>query len=95
VLKALGYSQVQVLLIVLLEHGLIALIACISGILGVEVLIIVVQLVQEEAGELLNVDALNGFLILLIGTGLTLITALVAAWRPAQVRPLVMFNDRT
>lgn len=95
VLKAMGYAQWQVLTTIILEYGLIALIASVAGALGVELFIVVVQRVQETAGELLNVDLMTAITIVLVGAGLTLFAALVAAWQPSRARPLSILNRNT
>jgi hypothetical protein len=78
-----------------MEYGLIALIASVTGLLGVELFILVVQFVQQDVGELLHVDLATGSLILLVGAGLTMLTALASASKPTQVRPLEVLNRRT
>jgi len=95
VLKAVGYSRGQVLTTVLIEYGLIAAIAAGAGVLAVELFILVVQVVQETAGQILHVDLLTGLTIVAVTIALCLLTVLAAAWRPTQVRPLVVLNRNT
>ena len=91
-----GFSPTgKVMWTVLLEHSLIALIAGVVGVLAVELFVVVLQKVQEMAGELLHVDALVAVAIVAITLGLTLLTVLIAAWRPTRVRPLAILNRNT
>lgn len=92
VLKAVGYSHGQVLRTILLEYGLIALVASVAALFGVELFVLGVQYVQVSAGKLLHVDGSTAILILLTGIGITLLAALGAAWRPTGLRPLVVLN---
>lgn len=92
VLKAVGYTQRQVLTTIVLEYGLVALIASAAGVLAVQVFVLVLQAVQQMAGELLRTDLGIGALTMLIGVGITLLTALAVAWRPSQVRPQVVLS---
>jgi putative ABC transport system permease protein len=95
VLKAMGYSRQQVLQVVVMEYGLVALIASLAGLAGVELLVVVLQYVEQTAGELLHVDPATGTLIVLVGVGLAVLTVLWVAWRPTQVRPLAALNRNT
>jgi len=95
ILKAVGYTQGKVMSTVLLEYGLIALIASIAGVFAVELFIVVMQVVQETAGQLLHMDLLTGLAIIATAMGLTLLTVLIAAWGPTRVRPLVILNRNT
>jgi putative ABC transport system permease protein len=95
VLKAMGYSRQQVLRLVVMEYGLVALIASLAGLVGVELFVVVLQYVQETAGALLHVDLATGTVIVLMGVGLTLLTVLLVAWHPTQVRPLAVLNRNT
>jgi putative ABC transport system permease protein len=95
VLKAMGYSRGQVLRMVVMEYGLVAAIASLAGLIGVELFVVALQYVQQTAGELLHVDLATGTLIVLMGVGLTLLTVLWVAWRPTGVRPLAVLNRST
>jgi hypothetical protein len=90
VLKAVGFTGKAVLLTLLLEYGLIALIASVTGLVAVEIFVVAVQVVQETAGDLISVDPLTAVVIVALSTGLILFTALAVAWRPIQVRPLML-----
>jgi putative ABC transport system permease protein len=92
ILKAVGYARGRVLRTILLEYGLIATIASLLGLAGVEGFIVVLQKVQQTAGELLHVTWVSGGLIVLVSVGLTLGAALAVAWRPTQVRPGVLLR---
>ena len=95
ILKAVGYTQGKVISTVLLEYGLITLIASIAGVFAVELFIVVMQVVQETAGELLHMDLLTGLAIIATTMGLTLLTVLITTWGPTRVRPLVILNRNT
>ncbi len=95
VLKAVGYSRWQVLKTIAMEYGLIAMIASVTGLLGVELFVLVVQFVEKEVGDLLHVDLATGSLIVLVGAGITVLTALIAASKPTRLRPIEVLNRKT
>jgi putative ABC transport system permease protein len=89
ILKAVGYTRLHVLKTVLLEYGLLAVIAGVCAVVGVQIFMLGLAL---QFGGLLVLEigtALGG-----IGVGLvvTLLTATLAAWRPLQVRPVVVLS---
>jgi hypothetical protein len=59
----------------------------------VEVVIVVLQVVQEQVGDLLHVSPAIGVLIVAVGVALTLLSALFAAWQPTRLPPLVVLNE--
>ena len=92
VLKAMGFTRKDVLVSLLLEYGLVAVIASVTGLAAVEIFVVIVQVAQETADDLISVDPLTAVVIVALSTGLILLTALAVAWRPVQVRPRLLLN---
>ena len=94
VLKAVGYTSGHILTTVVMEYSLIAVIATVTGLGAVKIFLLVLGYVNDLAGEILTIgwDLAGG--IGLGCVGLTLVTALIAAWGPTQVAPVVVLNDR-
>jgi putative ABC transport system permease protein len=94
VMKAMGYTRKQVLRTILFEYGLIAGIASLMGLAGVQVFIYMLAFIQERTADLLLLNPALGFLILGLSVGLTLLAALAAAWGATSTRPLVILNEQ-
>jgi putative ABC transport system permease protein len=92
VLKAVGYTRGQVLRTLLFEYGLVGTLASVLGLLGVVAFIVILTMVQDVTEGVLTLDPLSGLCIVGVAVGLTLTAALVAAWRPSSVRPLIILN---
>lgn len=94
VMKAMGYTRSQVMRTILFEYGLIAGIASLMGLAGVQVFIYGLGFIQEQTADLLLLNPALGFLIVGLSVGLTLLAALVAAWGATSARPLVILNEQ-
>lgn len=94
VMKAVGYTRRHVLTVIGLEYGLIGLVAGLLGAVGVQVMVTLISAVEAAAQGVLIMNPLTALLIIGLGVGLTVITALASAWGPTQVRPLVVLGDR-
>jgi len=94
ILKAMGYSWGQVLCTILFEYGLLSTLASVLGLIGVVVFVAVLARVEEVTEGMLTVDPLPGAMIVGVAVGLTVLAALVTAWRPTSVRPLVVLNTQ-
>lgn len=94
VLKAVGYTRAHILTTVVMEYSLIAVIATVTALGAVKIFLMVLGAMNDLAGEILTIgwDLAGG--IGLACVGLTLLTALIAAWGPTRVAPVVVLNDR-
>jgi putative ABC transport system permease protein len=89
ILKAVGYTRRHVLQTILLEYGLLTLLAGICAVVAVHISMLLMTSVTGGVLALEIVTALGG-----IGGGLivTLVAAGLASWQPLQVRPVVILN---
>jgi putative ABC transport system permease protein len=94
VMKAVGYTQQHIMALLALEYGLIGFIASVIGIAGVQVAIFLLAGLQNTARSLLIMNPVTALLILGFGMALTLTTALLSAWKPSHVRPLLILNEQ-
>ncbi len=94
VLKTLGYSRRNILATLAVEYSLIALIACVVGLLAVRIFLFVLGISNPLAGSILVLPLPMVAGIILGGVGLILITVLAITWRPTQVSPVFVLNDR-
>jgi putative ABC transport system permease protein len=94
VMKAMGFSRNQVLRTILYEYGLIAGIASLMGLAGVQGFIYALTFIQEQTADLLLLNPALGLLIVGLSVGLTLLAALAAAWEATSSRPLVILNEQ-
>jgi putative ABC transport system permease protein len=94
VLKAVGYARRQVLFTLVVEYSLVALIATGAGLLVVQIFLTVIAMMNDLAGSLLVMSPIAAGAILLSGVVLTLLTVLAVTWRPVQVSPVIVLNDR-
>jgi len=94
VLKAVGYARRQVLFTLVVEYSLVALIATGAGLLVGQIFLTVIAMMNDLAGSLLVMSPIAAGAILLSGVVLTLLTVLAVTWRPVQVSPVIVLNDR-
>jgi ABC-type antimicrobial peptide transport system permease subunit len=90
VLKAMGYSRLQVLRVVLIENGMLGAIGSGFGLLGTFAAILVVNRMLPQASLELHGPA--SLALLLTGVALAAGTALAVAWPAARVRPLLVLR---
>lgn len=93
VLRAMGYSRGHIMYALVVEYGLVALIASAAGLAAVYIFFVIVGMTNPLAASLLILQPQAAAIILLIGTGLALLAVTGVAWRPTQVSPLVVLND--
>jgi len=92
ILKAVGYSSRSVLQVILLENGLLGLLAGVAGIAATAIVIPILNRLQPALNMQFNLPLAIGMAGLSVA--LALMAALTAAWGPARVRPLtVLRND--
>jgi superfamily II DNA or RNA helicase len=60
----------------------------------VQIAIALITLTQAAAADVLWMAPTTALVVLAVGVGLTLVTALLAAWGPTRVRPLAVLNAR-
>jgi ABC-type antimicrobial peptide transport system permease subunit len=94
VMKAVGYTQRHILMVIGAEYGLIGLVASLTGVIAVQAMIILLTMLYESAEGVLVMNPLTAVLIVVLGIAITCITALMAAWKPTQVQPVAILNDK-
>jgi putative ABC transport system permease protein len=94
VLKAMGYARWHILVTLMVEYALIALVATGAGLALVRIFLWLVGLLNPLAANLLALTPEAAAAVILLALGLTLFTILAATWKPTQVSPLVVLNDR-
>jgi putative ABC transport system permease protein len=90
-LKALGYSQAQVLRVVLLENGMLGLIGSLFGLLGTFTAATIFNSTLPQANLQLHLP--GSVVLILVGTALCAGTALAVAWPATRVRPLFVLRE--
>ncbi|MEM9953684.1 MAG: FtsX-like permease family protein [Chloroflexota bacterium] len=93
VMKAIGYTQNQIMIIMAMEYSLIGIIASVMALLGVQCVIMFVVLTQEPAQGILFIRPITAIVMIVFGVILTMLTALITAWQPLRVRPSVVLNE--
>lgn len=90
VLKAVGYTRRDVLINVMIEYGLLGLIASVIGVIGVQVFIIILTLIEFNSDSLLVMSPAIALGVIIVGTLLTMGTAAAVAWQPTNIRPVTV-----
>ncbi|MEO0596444.1 MAG: FtsX-like permease family protein, partial [Chloroflexota bacterium] len=93
-MKALGYTQKHILVMLAMEYSLIGLIASLMGLIGVQAVISFIILTQEASQGILFIRPTTAIVMILFGMALTMLTALITAWKPLRVRPSVVLKER-
>lgn len=94
VLKAVGYSRWQVLFTQVVEYTLVAIIVSLVGLGMIWAFLGVVSLTDSMVGALLVLEPATAAWIAALTIGLTLLTVLLVTWRPTNVSPVFVLNDR-
>lgn len=94
VLKTIGYRRRHVLLTLVVEYGLVAVIATIAGLGLVHAFVAMVVLMNPIAALIFNVPLPASLMIGGICVGLTLLTVVMVTLEPTRVSPIVVLNDR-
>ncbi len=92
ILKAVGFGSRDVLMTVLLEHGLLGSLAGVAGMAGVALVVSILDSQQATRGGL-TFEAWPALLVTLAALALALVSAALVAWHPTRVRPLVVLRD--
>ncbi len=91
ILKSLGYASEDVLKEVLLEQGWLGLIAGASGMLALMVAVPLINRAQPSANLAMH-PVLTPVMVAL-SVWIALLSAILVAWRPTQVRPLEVLRN--
>ncbi len=94
VLKAVGYTRSHILLTLVVEYGLIALIASGAGLGIIQVSLWFLAVVDPFSASFFRMPFSSTALIGLFCVGLTLLTVLLVTLEPTRVSPIVVLNDR-
>ena len=94
-MKAVGYTRWHVLKSLLIEYGLLALVASISALVGVQVAVIVFSKVEASTDGLLSLDLPTAIASVVLALVVTLVTATLASWRTLQVCPSTLLRQET
>jgi putative ABC transport system permease protein len=94
VLKSMGYTRWHVLVTLMVEYALIALIAAGAGLVVVRGFLWLMGIQNAMAASLMVLTPLTAGAVASLTLGLTLFTVLAVTWKPTQVSPLVVLNDR-
>jgi putative ABC transport system permease protein len=93
VMKAVGYSQGHVLLIIAYEYSLIALICSLLAVLAVEITIAIIGVLNGFVALYLFMKPQTAVIIVVLGIALSLITALMSSYQPSKVKPSIILKS--
>ncbi|HEX6361508.1 MAG TPA: FtsX-like permease family protein, partial [Albitalea sp.] len=91
ILKAIGWTRARVLAGVLLENGLLGALAGVTGMAGVAAAIAFTRARMPAAGVTLPPRV--ALVLASAAVAIALAAALLTAWRPVRVRPLVVLRE--
>ena len=94
VMKTVGYTQRHILIVIGAEYGLIGLVASLTGIIAVQAMVMLLTIFYIAAEGVLVMNPITAILIVILGIIITVITAIVSAWKPTQVQPIAILNDK-
>jgi putative ABC transport system permease protein len=94
VLKAMGYSRGQVLMPLMVEYGLVGCVAIGAGLAIVKLFLWGLGMAEPLMSHLLVMPFSAAAWIGCTCLGLILATVFLTTWRPTQVSPAVVLNDR-
>ena len=95
VLKAVGYTRWHVLKGLLLEYGIMALVASIGALIGVQVAVIAFSKLEASTDGILSLNLPTAVASVILALLVTLVTATMAAWQALQVRPSTLLRQET
>ena len=75
-------------------NTLVALIAGVFGVIATQLFLVILALINDLAGGLLQLSWSMAAGVVLLGFGLTLATVVGVTWQPTRVSPAVILNDR-
>lgn len=94
VLKSIGYSRWQLLISQVVEYTLMSVVATFSALLLTWGFLALAGMFNDLLGSLLMLKPATAGLIALIGIGFTVLIVLWATWKPCNVSPVLVLNDR-
>lgn len=94
VLKSIGYSRWQILISQVVEYTLMSVVVTISALLLIWGMLALAGMFNDMLGSMLTLKLSTAGVIALIGIGFTALTVLWATWKPCNVSPVFVLNDR-
>ncbi len=90
VLKAVGYTRSHILRMLTVEYSLSGVIAAVAGVIATVLILVITAALNDTAGSILTLNWTTAALMPVVTVVLTLITVLIAAWKPTQLPPLTV-----
>ena len=94
ILKTVGYTSRQILMIFAVEYGCIGLLATGAGVLLIQGLLALLAIANHLPAFAVLLDLPSLTVIAFCGVGLTLLTVLGVTWNPTRISPVFILNDR-
>jgi len=94
VLKSIGYSRSQVLFSQVVEYTLMSVVVTLAGLTLIWGVLGLAGLANNVLASLLVLKPSTAGIIALVTIGLTALTVLWATWKPGNVSPVFVLNDR-
>jgi putative ABC transport system permease protein len=94
VLKSIGYSRWQILISQVVEYTLMSMVVTFTALILTWGVLALAGMFNDMLGSLLMLKPSTAALIALIGVGFTALTVLWATWKPCNVSPVLVLNDR-
>jgi len=94
ILKTVGYTRRQILMIFAVEYGWVGLLATGTGVLLIQGLLALLALANHLPAFAVMLDLPSLTVVAFCGIGLTLLTVLGVTWNPTQLSPVFILNDR-
>jgi putative ABC transport system permease protein len=90
VLKAVGYTRSHILRMLAVEYSLSGIIAAIAGVIATVLILVITAALNDTAGNILTLNWSTAALMPVVTVLLTLLTVLIAAWKPTQLPPVTV-----
>lgn len=94
VLKSIGYSRWQVLISQVVEYTMMSVVVTFAALLLIWGLLALAGMFNDVLGSVLMFKPATAGLIALTGIGFTALTVLWATWKPCNISPVFVLNDR-
>ncbi|MBA4384571.1 MAG: hypothetical protein C0410_07525 [Anaerolinea sp.] len=94
VLKSIGYSRWQVLISQVVEYTLMSVVVTFTALLLIWGMLALAGMFNDFLGSMLMLKPGTAGLIALTGIGFTALTVLWATWKPCNISPVFVLNDR-
>ena len=95
VLKAVGYTRWHVLKSLLYEYALLAAIAGVGALVGVQVMLILIGMLQPSIDGIITLNLPTALASVMLALLVTLATTALASWQALQVRPVTLLRQDT